>query len=57
MNVFFWFAISPDFVYYHPRFWEYFEIDGILTNAYDIFCSPKIRREIAEKGIHRFFQF
>lgn len=34
--------------------WKHFHVDGILTNAYDIYKKKKGSKEILEKGIHSY---
>ncbi|MFQ6089302.1 MAG: tRNA-guanine transglycosylase, partial [Candidatus Methanofastidiosia archaeon] len=37
-----------------PHVWKHFRVDGVLTNAYDIYRNKKGSKEIMDEGIHSY---
>jgi len=40
-----------------PRPWKYFDVDGVMVNAYDILVKKRVCEKIESVGIHRFMSF
>jgi len=41
----------------HPRPWYFFEIDGLMLNAYEILQNESASKQVREKGVHRYMKF
>lgn len=41
----------------YPRPWEYFGVEGIMLNAYDILKKPKIVERMKKEKVHRYLGF
>ncbi|MHA1505884.1 MAG: tRNA-guanine transglycosylase [Candidatus Asgardarchaeia archaeon] len=51
---FLWFTQT---IHGRPKPWEYFEIDGLMFNAYEILNKPYVKREVIGVGIHNYVKF
>ncbi|USG99382.1 tRNA-guanine transglycosylase [Thermococcus argininiproducens] len=40
-----------------PEPWKYFDVEGIMLNAYEILKKPKIREKMEKYKIHRYLEF
>ena len=41
----------------YPKPWDYFKVEGVMLNAYDILKNPKIAKKIKELRVHRYLGF
>jgi len=41
----------------HPKLWHFFEIDGLMLNAYEILQNDSIAKRVRTEGIHRYMKF
>jgi len=41
----------------YPKPWNFFKIDGLMLNAYEIFQNPSMFNSIKNKGVHVFMNF
>ena len=41
----------------HPKPWQYFKIDGIMVNSYEILQKRKTEADIRKTGIHNYLKF
>lgn len=41
----------------YPRPWEYFEVEGIMLNAYEILNKPTIARRLGKHKVHKYLGF
>ncbi|AJC72672.1 hypothetical protein X802_02830 [Thermococcus guaymasensis DSM 11113] len=41
----------------NPKPWDYFRVEGVMLNAYDILTKPYIDKKIREKKVHNYLGF
>ncbi|MEM5781859.1 MAG: tRNA-guanine transglycosylase [Candidatus Aenigmatarchaeota archaeon] len=51
---FLWFTQTVNGV---PRPWQFFKIDGLMLNAYEILKNEPLNNKVREKGVHEYFNF
>lgn len=41
----------------YPKPWDYFEVEGVMLNAYEILKNPRIAERMREQKVHKYLKF